>query len=180
MDVVALRTAPTIPHPHILTKLRAASKKSTRDAMLRKAPANHWTPHSWLHNLNGAKGYDYLRGTATCLIQCIHPSPRWTPTASAAVPGGWIYLTREGSCYAIGISSFSIMAQSLVNRPHDISRLVLAPSPETVSKYAVLRIRIQTAGLVKVLDCLSLVLSDLPRNLYKHRDHLIPSVASVE
>ena len=35
----------------------------------------------------------------------------------AAVPGGWIDLTREGFCYAknIGILAFSVVAQSLVN-----------------------------------------------------------------
>ena len=54
---------------------------------------------------------------AMCRIQGIHPSPRWTPAAEAAVPGGWIYLAREGLQYArfLNISSFSIMAQSLVN-----------------------------------------------------------------
>jgi hypothetical protein len=33
------------------------------------------------------------------------------------VPGGWIDLTREGFCYAlkVGILSFSVVAQSLVN-----------------------------------------------------------------
>jgi hypothetical protein len=39
-----------------------------------------------------------------CLIQGIHPSPRWTPTAKAAVPGGRIYLTREGFFYASAYS----------------------------------------------------------------------------
>ena len=53
---------------------------------------------------------------AMCRIQGIHPSPRWTPAAEAAVPGGWIYLARDGLRYAncFDISSFSIMAQSLV------------------------------------------------------------------
>ena len=37
---------------------------------------------------------------AMCQIQSIHPSPRRTPTAKAAVPGGWIDLTREGFYYA--------------------------------------------------------------------------------
>jgi len=36
------------------------------------------------------------------------------------VPGGWIDLTREGFCYAlkVGILSFSVVAQSLVNWPY--------------------------------------------------------------
>ena len=33
---------------------------------------------------------------AMCQIQGMHPSPRRTPTAYAAVPGGWIDLTRKG------------------------------------------------------------------------------------
>ena len=33
---------------------------------------------------------------ATCQIQGTHPSPRRTPTVNAAVPGGWIDLTRKG------------------------------------------------------------------------------------
>jgi hypothetical protein len=39
------------------------------------------------------------------------------PLPVAAVPGGWIDLTQEGFCYAenMGILSFSVMAQSLVN-----------------------------------------------------------------
>src|SRR5439155_15876183 len=54
---------------------------------------------------------------AMCQIEGMHPSPRRTPTATAAVPGGWIDLTREGFCYAknVGILSFSVVAQSLVN-----------------------------------------------------------------
>ena len=50
-------------------------------------------------------------------IQGIHSSPRRTPAAEAAVPGGWIDLTQEGFGYAhiIGILSFSVVAQSLVN-----------------------------------------------------------------
>ena len=53
---------------------------------------------------------------AMCQIQGIHPSPRQTPAAKAAVPGGWIYLTREGFFYAvIRISSFTAVTQSLVN-----------------------------------------------------------------
>ena len=54
---------------------------------------------------------------ALCQMQSIHSSPRRTPTATAAVPGGWIDLTREGFCYAkiVGILSFSVVAQSLVN-----------------------------------------------------------------
>lgn len=44
-------------------------------------------------------------------------SPRRPPAAKAAVPGGWIDLTREGFWYAenFGILSFSVVAQSLVN-----------------------------------------------------------------
>ncbi len=40
-----------------------------------------------------------------------------TPFAKATVPGGWIYLARDGLQYVrfLNISSFSIMAQSLVN-----------------------------------------------------------------
>ena len=54
---------------------------------------------------------------ALCQMQSIHSSPRRTPTALAAVPGGWIDLTREGFCYAenFGILSFSVVAQSLVH-----------------------------------------------------------------
>ena len=39
------------------------------------------------------------------------------PLPEAVVPGGWIDLTREGFCYAsnVGILSFSVVAQSLVN-----------------------------------------------------------------
>src|SRR5919198_3595706 len=57
---------------------------------------------------------------ALCQMQSIHSSPRRTPTALAAVPGGWIDLTREGFCYAenFGILSFSVVAQSLVNSTH--------------------------------------------------------------
>src|SRR5215831_3499781 len=59
-------------------------------------------------------------------MQSIHSSPRRTPAAPAAVPGGWIDLTREGFCYAqnFGILSFSVVAQSLVNWPYGISRLL--------------------------------------------------------
>jgi hypothetical protein len=55
-------------------------------------------------------------------MQSIHSSPRRTPAATAAVPGGWIDLTREGFCYAqsFGILSFSVVAQSLVNWPYGI------------------------------------------------------------
>jgi hypothetical protein len=58
-----------------------------------------------------------------CQIQSIHSSPRRTPTAKAAVPGGWIDLTREGFYYAyyIGILSFSVVAQSLVNGPYGVT-----------------------------------------------------------
>jgi hypothetical protein len=49
---------------------------------------------------------------AMCQIQSMHSSPRRTPTAKAAVPGGWIDLTREGFYL-----SFSVMAQRLVNPP---------------------------------------------------------------
>jgi hypothetical protein len=54
---------------------------------------------------------------ALCQMQSIHSSPRRTPAALAAVPGGWIDLTREGFCYAenFGILSFSVVAQSLVH-----------------------------------------------------------------
>ena len=57
-----------------------------------------------------------------CQIQSIHSSPRRTPAAEAAVPGGWIDLTREGFCYAkiVGILSFSVVAQSLVNWPYGV------------------------------------------------------------
>jgi hypothetical protein len=50
-------------------------------------------------------------------IPSIPSSPRRTPAAAAAVPGGWIDLTREGFCYAyiVGIFSFSVVPQSLVN-----------------------------------------------------------------
>jgi hypothetical protein len=50
-------------------------------------------------------------------MQSLLSSPRRTPAATAAVPGGWIDLTREGFCYAevFGILSFSVVAQSLVN-----------------------------------------------------------------
>jgi hypothetical protein len=64
---------------------------------------------------NGRQSPKIIVLGATCQIQGTHPSPRWTPAAKAAVPGGWIYLTREGFVYAISIPSFSIMAQSLVN-----------------------------------------------------------------
>src|SRR5688500_4746549 len=42
------------------------------------------------------------------------------PLPEAAVPGGWINLTPEGFSYAsnVGIFSFSVMAQSLVNWPY--------------------------------------------------------------
>ena len=54
---------------------------------------------------------------ALCQMQSIHSSPRRTLTAHAAVPDGWIDLTREGFCYAenFGILSFSVVAQSLTN-----------------------------------------------------------------
>jgi hypothetical protein len=42
----------------------------------------------------------------------MHSSPRRTPTAKAAVPGGWIDLTREGFYL-----SFSVVTQSLINLP---------------------------------------------------------------
>ena len=71
----------------------------------------------------------------------------------------------------------STSGKQQVSRP---LRLALAPSLETVGKDSVFRIRTQTACLVKVLDCLSLVLSDLPRNLYNYRDQLVASVPSVE
>src|SRR5215471_16620257 len=60
---------------------------------------------------------------ALCQMQSIHSAPRRTPTALAAVPGGWIDLTREGFCYAenFGILSFSVVAQSLVNWPYGSS-----------------------------------------------------------
>src|SRR5262249_53436325 len=47
-------------------------------------------------------------------------SPRRTPAATAAVPGGWIALTREGLCDANigGIRSSSGVPQSLVQCPH--------------------------------------------------------------
>src|SRR5215510_7184644 len=59
---------------------------------------------------------------AMCQIQSVHSSPRRTPPAFAAVPGGWIDLTREGFYYAenLGILSFSVVAQSLVNQPYGI------------------------------------------------------------
>jgi hypothetical protein len=42
------------------------------------------------------------------------------PLRKTVVPGGWIDLTREGFCYAlkVGILSFSVVAQSLVNWPY--------------------------------------------------------------
>jgi hypothetical protein len=54
---------------------------------------------------------------AMCQMQSIHSSPHRTPAAAAAVPGGWIALTREGFYYAkiVGIFSFSVVAQGLVN-----------------------------------------------------------------
>src|SRR5215468_4281414 len=59
---------------------------------------------------------------AMCQMQSIHSSPRRTPAAYTAVPGGWIDLTREGFCYAhiVGILSFSGVAQSLVNWPYEL------------------------------------------------------------
>ncbi len=52
----------------------------------------------------------------------------------AAVPGGWIDLTREGFWYAstVGILSFSVMAQSLVNPPYGSSVDVARGEPSQI------------------------------------------------
>src|SRR5262249_60446318 len=60
------------------------------------------------------------------------------PLPEAVVPGGWIDLTREGFCYAsnVGILSFSVVAQSLVNQ---LYRVVNSSTPVCPREYIPIR-----------------------------------------
>ena len=60
----------------------------------------HAWPARWVKTLGSHPHFPVLG--ATCQIQGTHPSPRRTPAAQAAVPGGWIYLTRIGFSDAHG------------------------------------------------------------------------------
>ena len=101
------RIAPLPSFGSMLSETPGARKSLSSNVHLRMACAS-------VQTISRHPNFDVLG--AMCQIQGVHPSPRQTPTAKAAVPGGWIYLTREGFFYAlIRISSFTAVAQSLVN-----------------------------------------------------------------
>ena len=99
--------------------MEARVSRCTHAAMLKRFP-KHRNIKYLENGLHRHATHVLLKYTSTggyAKNPSIHSSPRRTPAAEAAVPGGWIDLTREGFCYAniVSILSFSVVAQSLVN-----------------------------------------------------------------